>query len=410
MPSIAIKAENLSKCYKLGQFGASSLREEASHLIRRLRTRGQSAEGAKNDFWALKNLNFEIEQGDVVGIIGRNGAGKSTLLKLISRITTPSQGEIRLRGKVAALLEVGTGFHQELTGRENIYLNGTILGMKKREIDRKLDEIIAFSGIEKHIDTPVKRYSSGMNVRLGFAVAAHLEPDILIVDEVLAVGDLEFQKKCLSKMQDISGHGRTVLFVSHNMSSIRTVCRNALLLSAGQIEKQGSVDEVIDAYMQGANNTQRLANEFKPVSVHESGGLRLLTAAIESETATHLPLEMTLRLENQSREDYEIGASFAFRNNNNTPILQVFSVHQNTRFKIAAQSRAEIRCRVPSLDLVPGEYYINLLFDHKAGELCTYKSAFLINVEDSSFQKYGHMMHATGFPVLPQAQWSSLPL
>ena len=210
------------------------------------------------DFWALKDVSFEIKAGDVVGIIGRNGAGKSTLLKILSRITEPTEGRITLNGRVASLLEVGTGFHPELTGRENIYLNGTILGMMRREITKKFDEIVAFAEVEKFLDTPVKRYSSGMYVRLAFAVAAHLEPEILIVDEVLAVGDAQFQKKCLGKMQDVSRQeGRTVLFVSHNMSAITSLCNRVILLNKGTVQFNGSPQEGIDLYM--AKGAQREA-------------------------------------------------------------------------------------------------------------------------------------------------------
>ena len=205
--------------------------------------------GSVEHFWALKDVSFEINQGDVVGIIGRNGAGKSTLLKILSRITEPTEGRIRIRGRVASLLEVGTGFHPELTGRENIYLNGSILGMSRSEIKAKFDEIVAFAEVEKFLDTPVKRYSSGMYVRLAFAVAAHLEPEILIVDEVLAVGDAEFQKKCLGKMHDVATGGRTVLFVSHNMQAVSILCGRGLFLSGGSLAYAGGVKETIDLYL-----------------------------------------------------------------------------------------------------------------------------------------------------------------
>ncbi|WPJ97737.1 polysaccharide ABC transporter ATP-binding protein [Coraliomargarita algicola] len=404
---IAIKAENLSKCYKLGQFDASSLREEASQLFQKLKRQNQDKlkSTAENDFWALKDINFEIKQGDVVGVIGRNGAGKSTLLKLISRITTPSAGQIRLRGKVAALLEVGTGFHQELTGRENIYLNGTILGMKKREIDRKLDEIIEFSGIEKHIDTPVKRYSSGMNVRLGFAVAAHLEPDILIVDEVLAVGDQDFQKKCLSKMQDISGNGRTVLFVSHNMASIRTICNSAILLSKGQIECQDLTDKVIQTYVQGSDASTQTPNIFNPVEIVEKKGLRVKSAEITSRVVTSFPFETSIELENNSDELLRTGVSFGFRNTSNEPLLHLLSDHQAIDFEIPARSSIVVRCKIPALPLVPGEYILNLVLGNKHTEFCNYQSAFLLHVEDGSFEQFGHMMRKTTFPMIYPAKW-----
>jgi lipopolysaccharide transport system ATP-binding protein len=250
-----IEVEGVSKRYRLGEFSARTIREEFEQFLRRLRRapgmgKDSPAREKGTDFWALTDVSFDVRPGEVLGIIGRNGAGKSTLLKILSRITEPTSGRIRLRGRVASLLEVGTGFHPELTGRENVYLNGTILGMTKAEVTAKFDEIVAFAEVERFLDTPVKRYSSGMYVRLGFAVAAHLEPEILVVDEVLAVGDVEFQKKCLGKIQNVSvNEGRTVLFVSHNMTAVTTLCSRAILLSAGRIDKVGAVKEVTDHYL-----------------------------------------------------------------------------------------------------------------------------------------------------------------
>ncbi len=257
MSNIAIKAENVSKYYRLGQINNGTLYADIqSWFARRFGKEDphakigfDSAQSDKDGFWALKDINFEIKQGDRVGIIGRNGAGKSTLLKVISEITTPTTGNIYIKGRVASLLEVGTGFHPEMTGRENIYMNGAILGMKRAEITRQLDEIIDFAEIEKYIDTPVKRYSSGMYVRLAFAVAAHLQSEILIADEVLAVGDAAFQKKAIGKMSDLStGEGRTVLFVSHNMGQIKALCKTGFLLDKGKMLKQDSIGSVISLY------------------------------------------------------------------------------------------------------------------------------------------------------------------
>ena len=256
-----IRFENVGKLYRLGTVGTGTL----SHDLRRWwitsvmrredpylkigETNDRSTKGASDYVYALRDINLEVNEGDVLGIIGKNGAGKSTLLKLLSRVTAPTTGKIYTRGRIASLLEVGTGFHPELTGRENIYMNGCILGMKRYEIDKKLDEIVDFSGCERYIDTPVKRYSSGMMVRLGFAVAAHLDPEILVVDEVLAVGDAEFQKKAIGKMQEVSrGQGRTVLFVSHNMNAIQNLCHNAVIIEKGQIDYIGSVEKAIDRY------------------------------------------------------------------------------------------------------------------------------------------------------------------
>ncbi|MCQ2336017.1 MAG: ABC transporter ATP-binding protein [Paludibacteraceae bacterium] len=258
----AIEFENISKQYRLGYVTSKTLGDDLNRWwtmnilhkpdpLLKIGSVNDRAGKADSDYvWALKNINFNVEQGDVVGIIGKNGAGKSTLLKLLSRVTNPTTGIIRARGKIASLLEVGTGFHPELTGRENIYMNGAIMGMSKQEITRKLDEIVEFSGCERYIDTPVKRYSSGMSVRLGFAVAAHLEPEILVVDEVLAVGDAEFQKKAIGKMQDVAnGEGRTVLFVSHNMASVRNLCKNGIVLKDGSIEYVGTANQAVDYYI-----------------------------------------------------------------------------------------------------------------------------------------------------------------
>ncbi|MGB9927473.1 MAG: ABC transporter ATP-binding protein [Methanosarcina sp.] len=244
-----IEVRHLSKQYNIGMDTSyktlsESFTSAVKHPIRTLKDFRRQNE----TFWALKDVNFDVGRGEVLGIIGRNGAGKSTLLKILSRITSPTEGEIRMRGRVGSLLEVGTGFHQELSGRENIYFNGSILGMKKREIDEKFEEIVKFSGVEKFLDTPVKRYSSGMQVRLAFSVAANLDPEILVVDEVLAVGDAEFQKKCLGKMKDISEGGRTVLFVSHNMAAVNNLCNSAVLLYKGEIKSLGPVEEVTRHY------------------------------------------------------------------------------------------------------------------------------------------------------------------
>ena len=257
---LALKAENISKQYRLGQVGTGTLSHDLNRFWHQIRGKedpylkigevnDRTASGDSEYVWSLRDINFEIEQGDAVGIIGRNGAGKSTLLKLLSKVTKPTTGKIFTNGRIASLLEVGTGFHPEMTGKENIFLNGAILGMTRKEITRKFDEIVDFAGVERYIDTPVKRYSSGMYVRLAFAVAAHLESEILIVDEVLAVGDAEFQKKCLGKMGDVSkGEGRTVLFVSHNMASISKLCSKGILLDKGRIMYDGNIAKVIENY------------------------------------------------------------------------------------------------------------------------------------------------------------------
>jgi lipopolysaccharide transport system ATP-binding protein len=269
-----IKVENISKAYQLGDFGTGTISRDLERFWARIRGKedpflkigevnDRTTKSTSDIVWSLRDINFDINQGDSVGIIGRNGAGKSTLLKILSRVTSPTAGSVKIKGRIASLLEVGTGFHPELTGRENIYLNGAILGMRKAEIKRKFDEIVNFAGVERYIDTPVKRYSSGMYVRLAFAVAAHLESEILVVDEVLAVGDAEFQKKCLGKIGDISkGEGRTVLFVSHNMAAIKSICNRTILLNNGLVAEDGNTMDVINMYLKGTYITDKQAFKF----------------------------------------------------------------------------------------------------------------------------------------------------
>ncbi len=274
-----ISVKNLSKRYRIGltQKRADTFVGQLGQMLRapidnfrRLRSMSKFDREDESVFWALKDINFEVKRGEVLGIIGHNGAGKSTLLKILSRITEPTTGEIMIKGRIAALLEVGTGFHPELTGRENIYMNGTILGMTKKEIDSKLDEIVDFSGVEKYIDTPVKFYSSGMKVRLGFSVAAHLEPEILVIDEVLAVGDVEFQRKCLGKMESVSQSGRTVLFVSHNMGAVRSLCQRGLVLNHGKVQFMGDAEEATRNYTEKLT-LQQFENQ-KSWSIKEAPG------------------------------------------------------------------------------------------------------------------------------------------
>ena len=262
--STVISIEDVSKLYRLGEIGTGSLAHDVNRWWHKIRgnedpylklgqSNDRSTKGDSDYVYAIKDVSFDIKKGEVLGIIGRNGAGKSTLLKILSRVTTPTTGQIKVKGRIASLLEVGTGFHPELTGKENIFLNGAILGMRKQEIRSKFDEIVDFSGCERYIETPVKRYSSGMYVRLAFAVAAHLEPEILIVDEVLAVGDAEFQKKCLGKMKDVAGHGRTVIFVSHNMSAVVALCDTAIWMKEGKLFSSGSARGIASDYMAGQN-------------------------------------------------------------------------------------------------------------------------------------------------------------
>jgi lipopolysaccharide transport system ATP-binding protein len=302
-----IRAEGLSKQYILGvsRQRQSSLRDLLRYgLKERLQRSQQNRKGSS--FWALKDVSFRVEEGEVLGVVGRNGAGKSTLLKILSRISEPTSGRVELRGRVGSLLEVGTGFHPELTGRENVFLNGAILGMKKAEIERKFDEIVAFSEVERFIDTPVKRYSSGMYVRLAFAVAAHLEPEILIVDEVLAVGDMSFQKKCLGKMHDVAGNGRTVLFVSHNVHAIRSLCTRAILLESGRVTAEGEPADVLHSYMgeQNVDLTSLAVKEFPddPAREFQLRTVRLLDADNRPTHAFNCDEPMVLELTSEVRQ------------------------------------------------------------------------------------------------------------
>ena len=316
MSNIVIKVENVAKQYRLGEVGTGTLAHDINRWWHKVRGKedpylevseenDRTAKGLSEYVWALRDINFEVRQGDVLGIVGRNGAGKSTLLKLLSRTTVPTAGGIKIKGRIASLLEVGTGFHPELSGRDNIYLNGAILGMTRAEIKRKFDAIVDFSGVERYIDTPVKRYSSGMYVRLAFAVAAHLEPDILIVDEVLAVGDAEFQRKCLGKMKDVSDKdGRTVLFVSHNMLAVKSLCRTGLLMEKGRITAAGPMDEVIFKY---SSATTMNISSFIEIEKESSGftvhSITMSNNGVDGNFNINEDLE--LEIKTSGRQDYE---------------------------------------------------------------------------------------------------------
>jgi lipopolysaccharide transport system ATP-binding protein len=314
-----IKIDNLSKLYRLGEIGTGTVSHDLNRWWAKLRgkedpfakvghTNDRTAKAEKGEMvWALKDINLEVKEGEVLGIIGKNGAGKSTLLKILSRVTSPTTGSIKVKGRIASLLEVGTGFHPEMTGRENIYMNGTIMGMRKWEIDKKLDEIVDFAGVTKYIDTPVKRYSSGMTVRLGFAVAAHLEPEILVVDEVLAVGDAEFQKKAIGKMQEVSqGQGRTVLFVSHNMGAVRGLCQTGLVLNKGKIiESKSKIDQAIELYV---NDTfsREITNINNRTDRSGSGDVKIVDLKIDNlNKDSELRVDQTLSFTVKYRSNYE---------------------------------------------------------------------------------------------------------
>ncbi len=365
MSHAAIIAENIGKKYLLQhqQTGRNykALRdvvtEGATSFFRKSKTENRKS---VEEFWALKDVSFEIKHGDVVGIIGRNGAGKSTLLKLLSRITEPTTGKIRLRGRVASLLEVGTGFHPELTGRENIFLNGAILGMSKAEITRKFDEIVAFSEVEKFLDTPVKRYSSGMYVRLAFAVAAHLEPEILIVDEVLAVGDASFQKKCLGKMQDVSKGGRTVLFVSHNMGAVASLCKTGFWMQSGRLVKTGPARQIVDEYLTNNSETLKTVVDLSDAKRAGDQGRRLKIEKIE--WLSGLPMQhgekFSIRVHFSARDNVdEIAIGIGFCNLEGIRLLTYDSDFQDgRRLDVKKNTSGSVAVIAGVLPLAPGLY------------------------------------------------------
>lgn len=376
MPT-AIEFNNISKLYRLGLVSSGTLsndlkrwwqmnilgREDPFLKVGSVNDRSKAAD---SDYvWALKDIDFKVEQGDVVGIIGKNGAGKSTLLKLLSKVTGPTTGTIKARGRIGSLLEVGTGFHPELTGRENIYMNGTILGMTKKEIDGKIDEIVDFSGCERYIDTPVKRYSSGMTVRLGFAVAAHLDPEILVVDEVLAVGDAEFQKKAIGKMQDVSqGEGRTVLFVSHNMASIGLLCKHCVLLENGMLSMMGDTPDVINAYV-----SQNYKINYRTINdVLVTKGFRISEFAVyqnghqTDEMEQGSPFSLSFSAENDLDSDAELTFNIEVKTEDATSVTCFGNEFQNYPVKMKPHSKVRLRMDFDEVLFKRGAYYLSPYF------------------------------------------------
>lgn len=373
--STVIKVENISKQYRLGSVGTGSLAHDLNRTWHRIRGKEdpylrvgdeneRTKKGESEYVWALKNIDFDVQQGEVIGIVGKNGAGKSTLLKILSRTTTPTRGKIKMKGKVASLLEVGTGFHPELSGRENIFLNGAILGMHTHEIKQKFDEIVEFSGVERYIDTPVKRYSSGMYIRLAFAVSAHLEPDILIVDEVLAVGDVEFQKKCLGKMKDVSRKdGRTILFVSHNMTAIKNICKKTLFLQNGKLVLEGNTEDVIKQYLsyETLSKSRLFFDDPKNAAGNEFIKIRRIEAvpklAAESDPVTvHIPINIEIEFWNEV-EDKEIHLSLHLNTMNYECVFNV-----GTEGKYLKKGLNKATCHIPGDLLNDGFYTIRILF------------------------------------------------
>lgn len=376
-----ISVENLSKSYRLGQIGTGTLTNDLKVWWARRRGRanpllkiGQNDHHHQNGetVWALQEVSFTVQQGEVLGVIGKNGAGKSTLLKILSRITAPTSGQVRVKGRIASLLEVGTGFHPELTGRENIYLNGAILGMSRREIDRQFAEIVDFAEIEKFIDTPVKRYSSGMYVRLAFAVAAHLDPEILLVDEVLAVGDAEFQKKCLGKMGDVAGAGRTVFFVSHNMTAVGSLCKRAILFDKGMILGDGETERIINQYLASSSDglSEKVWNDIKHAPGNHVARLKSVRACSQGKIISQLesdqPLDIEIEFWNLRPKAKQV-VEFKLVDSNGVIVLESFNTPEasNDTDPLALQP-LEIglyhsQCRIPANFLNERQYFISVI-------------------------------------------------
>lgn len=370
-----IKIEKLWKEYRLGVIGHGSLandlqswwamvrgKEDPNSKV--LMHKGQKNQIEDNRFWALRDINLEVKEGEVIGIIGKNGAGKSTLLKILSRVTAPTRGQIKVKGRIASLLEVGTGFHRELTGRENIFLNGAILGMSKQEIRAKLDEIVDFSGIEAFIDTPVKRYSSGMYVRLAFAVAAHLEPEILVVDEVLAVGDIDFQKKCLTKMEDVSKEGRTVLIVSHNMALMTSLCFSAILLENGTVKDQGMADKVVKNYIDLSVKDQSSGLVPEGISAINTGIVRIEFVDIKNhsgKSTQQIYYKEPFRVDicaNSKEKLFNIFVDIRFSSMDGVEIVHIMNSYDLVEETIFPKGRVKIACTVDNI-LQPGDYLLS---------------------------------------------------
>lgn len=370
MPANAIRVQNLGKLYHLGSRRHDTLRDVvASWFVKDGRRKtGDGApsplSGPPSDLlWALKDVSFEVKHGEVVGIIGRNGAGKSTLLKILSRITKPTTGSVEIHGRVGSLLEVGTGFHPELTGRENIYLNGAILGMKRAEIERKFDEIVAFAEIEKFLDTPVKRYSSGMYVRLAFAVAAHLEPEILIVDEVLAVGDAEFQKKCLGKMGDVAKEGRTVLFVSHNMAAVRMLCESGIWLEEGRIRRIGEIHNLTGEYIQSSLSRREKFADLELVRRSHDYGTRLRITRVEFNKGRPILHGQALKVQinfKTLRVVNNVSIGLGFSSVEGIRLLSLDSDLEEARRDFRAGYHGGVTIEIPKLHLQPGRYLVDV--------------------------------------------------
>jgi lipopolysaccharide transport system ATP-binding protein len=392
--SDAIVVEKLTKKFALGVLQRDTMLRE--RLVSLLRSPFGGRSGSENILWALRDVSFRVAEGEVVGIIGRNGAGKSTLLKVLSKITYPTSGRVRVAGRVASLLEVGTGFHEELTGRENVFLTGSILGMKKNEVESKLDSIVAFAGVERFVDTPIKRYSTGMRLRLGFAVAAHLDPDLLIVDEVLAVGDAGFQRKCLNTMEELQSGGRTVLFVSHNMAAVENLCSRCIWIDAGQVQMDGTPREVIEAYMKTFGGFQGAAADLSSIENRRGSG-EIRYTGIEYLNRSGEPLSVirsgdsvVIRLRYHASQEVS-HPSFGFRiyTEMGTLVTDTSTWHHAIEIPLVPAGDGYVELEVDLLNLLPGRYYFSLwltgagspLYDNI--EHCAFLEIELANVYSS---------------------------
>lgn len=416
MSDIVIQVEGLGKQYALGgrRKPYKTLRESLVETITAPFRRPPSTNGdtaLAESFWALKDVNFTVNKGEVVGIIGRNGAGKSTLLKILSRITDPTEGEIAITGRISSLLEVGTGFHPELSGRENIYLNGAILGMRRGEIQGKFDEIVAFAETEKFLDTPVKYYSSGMYTRLAFAVAAHLEPEILIVDEVLAVGDAEFQKKCIGKMSDVAKHGRTVLFVSHNMAAVQNLCATGLLLSAGHISEIGPITKVVDRYrtLASPSHSAEIGSRTDRRGTQQARVERLELQDAQGRPIAAILPEMPFRFKISGTVRAPIAqlvASVDLDSADGTRITTLYSAFNGTSLSVGAGSFT-LNCDVSELNLRPDTYFVNVMLGSPTETYDFVAHAATVEFDASTFYRGTMIPERAHGPLMCHFRWST---
>ena len=419
MSEIILKATNISKQYRLGLVGTGTISNDLNRWWSKVRGKedpflkigeanDRSTKGKSDYVWALKDINFEVKRGEVLGIIGKNGAGKSTLLKILSRVTSPTTGEIKTNGRIASLLEVGTGFHPEMTGRENIFLNGAILGMTKAEIRSKIDEIIDFSGCERYIDTPVKRYSSGMTVRLAFAVAAHLEPDILVIDEVLAVGDAEFQKKAIGKMQDISrGEGRTILFVSHNMAAVETLCTRAISLENGVIVDEGNPTNIISNYLSKNSISNRILNFESLDKAIGNDKIKILYAGIENASSDDIndvidvtsAIDFRLKIINLT-ESKLISLGYDLRTIKGDVVFG-----SGSKFDSDLQLVTELKCEIPANFLNNNVYQIHL-YIHTANRNELFQDTEFLTFEVKDIKRESGYLGKVNGLIRPELPWT----